>query len=138
MIYLFLNGSKIQLDSYWLPPKYVCHYCTLRVIVLFIAVAHGHCSWVGATCFPPLDACMTPSGIIKASSQRGGFHISPSSRPLEHVSEVHGVSFSNKNLTSASGEGLTKGNSNNSVLGVTWTVLTPQKRTSHACCCRFW
>ncbi|KRY62918.1 hypothetical protein T4D_1864 [Trichinella pseudospiralis] len=25
--------TLVQLESCWLPPRYVCHYCTLRVIV---------------------------------------------------------------------------------------------------------
>lgn len=30
-------------------------------------------------CFPPLEDCMAPSGVMKASHQRGGIHVSSSS-----------------------------------------------------------
>lgn len=46
--------------------------------------------------FPPLEACMLPSGTVKPSSLEGGFHVTFSSGP---VSEVHDI-FSTRDLSS--------------------------------------
>lgn len=38
-----------------------------------------------------MTTCTTPSGTMKASLQRGGLQVRPSSDPLSPVSEVHGI-----------------------------------------------
>lgn len=38
MIFPFLSGYQVQLDSFWLTPRYMCQYCNLRVIVLCLSL----------------------------------------------------------------------------------------------------
>lgn len=48
--------------------------------------------------FPPLDACMTPSGTMNTGPQEGGLQVRYSLDPLGPGSDVHGA-FSNRNIT---------------------------------------
>lgn len=41
-------------------------YCA----IFAVALVHRHRSWVGLWVFPHLEACIAPSGIGKASTQR--------------------------------------------------------------------
>lgn len=49
----------------------MCVTCTLKVVVV-----HRHPSWIGPIgCFSPLDVCMVPLCIMKASHQGRGFQV---------------------------------------------------------------
>lgn len=48
-------------------------------------------------CLPSLDACITPSGTMNDSPQRGDFQVRSISDTPGLVSEVHGA-FSNRDL----------------------------------------
>lgn len=48
-------------------------------------------------CLPPLQACMTPSGTLRASSQEGGFQINSSSGAWVLCLKCNGV-FNNREL----------------------------------------
>lgn len=69
------------------------HYCTLRVIVPcwsllgFIDIIAG---W-DYHCFPPLGACVAPSGTRNSSQEGGGIRVRFRSGALGPASEVHNV-----------------------------------------------
>lgn len=70
MISLPLGGPQIQSESCWLPPRYVWHYCTLRVIVPMqvIDVVPRPRIWVGllvASLLQTLALCLF--GAMEAS-----------------------------------------------------------------------
>lgn len=56
-------------------------------------------------CFSPLAAGIAPSGIMRASSQQGGFQVNSSLISPSTVSEVCSI-FSNRVLSSISGSHL--------------------------------
>lgn len=50
-ISLFMSGPCGQLEGCWLLPKYTCHYCNIKMTVVFIgAIAR----W-SIGCFPPFE-----------------------------------------------------------------------------------
>lgn len=75
MISLLFNSSQVQLESCWLQPRYAYHYCTLMVIVSCWLLVIHIVSQLGRTiiCFPPLEACMMPSGTMRANPQGRDF-----------------------------------------------------------------
>lgn len=98
MIYPPLSRPLVSLESRWLRPRNACHYC-LRLLCHTAHCCGSQASELGRTvgCFPPLEACMEPSGTMNASSWGGGVKIRSSSDPLGLVSELHG-NFINKDL----------------------------------------
>ena len=99
--------------------------------MLVIAVICEHHSWQNCGCLPLSDAFMVPSCPLKADPQERGFQflISAAQRPLEPVSEVHGV-LRNRDLRSSSGRtSKTMATVCNS-WGVLWKILTSNSRVS--------
>lgn len=61
-------------------------------------MVHSYYNWLGMLLASPfLEACMMPSGIMKASLWGEGFQVRPSLGPLSPVSDVHSV-FINTDL----------------------------------------
>lgn len=40
------SGSQIKWESYWLLPRYACHYCNLKVSVMVNDVVHRYHAWM--------------------------------------------------------------------------------------------
>lgn len=74
-------------------------------------------------CFSPLAVCITPSSIMKVSSQEEGFWVRFSSIFLSPVSEEY-IVFSNMELPSNSVRQPRETSVPWIVWGVTWTTLT--------------
>jgi hypothetical protein len=70
-------------------------------MLVVVLVPRRH-SWVGCGCSPPAEACVVPSGAMRASLQEGSFQVRFCLVSLGPVSQVEGV-FSNGNLPSTSG-----------------------------------
>ena len=59
---------------------------------MMVLVVPRHHSWVGLMFSPHLlEACMVPSGTMKASPQGGDFQVTSSPGPLCPELEVHGA-----------------------------------------------
>lgn len=120
MISLLLSRPYIQVESYWIPQKYVCHYWSL------IFCNSGRCStlWMSFLgCFPPYKACIVSVGITKASPQRENFKNRSSSGLWALVSKLH-IVFRNRDLPSISRKQLRAIAIDSTDLGSSWKTLT--------------
>lgn len=87
---LLLNGPKVQLENCCLPPEYVCHYCSIMVIITMI--------WVEvlvASFFCKLE--WRHLILWKLILRKKAFRYVPAQGSLNIVSEVHGF-FRNRTL----------------------------------------
>lgn len=126
---------RVQIDSCWLPPRYVCPYCTHRFCSHGGSCHGSQASQLGRTVallLPSLDACMAPSGTMKASPQEGGFQVRSSSGPLDPVPEVHRV-FISRDLLFISDRQPRAIAVDYNVLGVLWTTLTSNSKEGFSC-----
>lgn len=125
MIFLLLSRFLIQLKSYWLLPRYACHYCTLGL--LYHA---GYCCDSQA-----LELSKSIDLFPYLGSLYGAFWYYGSQSSVQRILEqiqlyssescvnIHDV-FSNRNLVSISGRQLRAIVITYVVLGISQTPLT--------------
>lgn len=71
----------LKIESCWLPPKYACQNCTLRVVVScwslvgFTGISTGQ----DLGCLPSLETCVAPSVSMEAIPQGGSIQVLSSS-----------------------------------------------------------
>lgn len=116
--FLLVEWLLSPIRNCWLPSRYSCHSCTLRIIMSDHA---GHfcgsqMSWLDRTvgCFPPLEACMAlwvPCKLVLREETFTSITPRAGIQPLGSVFDVHCV-FSTRSLPYISGCGATKSNSN--------------------------
>lgn len=129
---LLLRGPEVQLESFWLLPRYVHCYCTLRVIgpcwasLWLIGVIARSDYWF----LLYFGACVVWKLVLKDEA----FRSIPVQGSLGFVSEVHSV-FRNKDLPPITEwKGATRANSNILYcLGMCWTSLTNKSKESFSC-----
>lgn len=74
---LLQSGFSVQLNGYWLLPKYKYQCYTLGIFYLVILVITRHHRWIALLiAFSPQWTSIVSSDTMRISSQRGGFQVS--------------------------------------------------------------
>ena len=98
VILLLLKGHWIWLDSSWLPPRYMFHYCIfqgyLDMHVIVVTDSHQNRARQLSDLFS-LAACISPSSSKNASAKGEGLKVNSSLNLPSPISKVSGI-FNNR------------------------------------------
>lgn len=124
---LLQSGFSVQLNGYWLLPKYKYQCYTLGIFYLVILVITRHHRWIALLiAFSPQWTSIVSSDTMRISSQRGGFQVSAPQLfqvlcPKCVLLEQQGLTFMILEVTQA------RSNSQHG-FGVFWTPQTNDTR----------